>query len=90
MYVELYFCHITNSAVDILVRMDDVWTGQVGTAMQWFRRSARRHGRENGGWQKKAETQVLRIFNGVGGFGRTCLNKNARGNNIKGEFFWWI
>jgi len=36
---------------------------------------------------KKAEAQVLRIFNGVGGFGRTCLNKNARGNNIKGEFF---
>lgn len=36
---------------------------------------------------KKAETQVLRTFNGVGGFGTTCLNKNARGNNIEGESF---
>lgn len=28
----------------------------------------------------KSETQVLRIFMGVGGFGRTCLNKKCQGN----------
>lgn len=32
----------------------------------------------------KSETQVLRTFTDVGGFGRTCLNKNARGLNIEG------
>lgn len=31
----------------------------------------------------KSETQVLRTFTGVGGFGRTCLKKNARGTNIE-------
>lgn len=32
----------------------------------------------------KSETQVLRTFTDVGGFGRTWLNKNARGTNIEG------